>query len=130
MAGDNPPPEPSLPVALARGVRRRCPRCGGGGLFRRWIEMADDCPTCKLHFERVAGYWLGAIAVNFTVTAATFLVLLVGWTVLAWPDVPWSWLLVVGVAVTIAAPIAFHPYSRLLWVAVERRFSARPHRGA
>lgn len=125
MDGEAAPVEPTLPVALRRALVRRCPRCGGGRLLRRWVELAEDCPTCGLHFERVAGYWLGAIALNLTVTATAFLAVLIVWTALAWPDVPWTWLLVAAVAVTVVVPIVFHPYSRLLWVAVERRFSAR-----
>lgn len=47
-----PLPTPTLPrsfwEALARGVRFRCPRCGGGSLFRKWLKPREACPTCGL----------------------------------------------------------------------------------
>ena len=38
----------SLPAAMLRGVRHRCPRCGEGKLFRRWLKPVDACPHCAL----------------------------------------------------------------------------------
>ena len=34
--------------ALLRGLRFRCPRCGGSGLFRKWLKPRDACPSCAL----------------------------------------------------------------------------------
>lgn len=31
--------------SLGRGLRRRCPRCGEGGLFRGYLRL-KDCPAC------------------------------------------------------------------------------------
>lgn len=33
---------------LARGVRKRCPRCGVGGMFERGTRMRDACSHCGL----------------------------------------------------------------------------------
>jgi len=33
---------------LKRGLRRRCPQCGRGTLFRRWYSLHDRCPICDL----------------------------------------------------------------------------------
>lgn len=44
-----------VPQALARGVRRRCPRCGRGRLFERWYTLYERCPVCGLDYERAAG---------------------------------------------------------------------------
>ena len=35
-----------------RALRRRCPNCGGGGVWTSWLKMREACPTCGLHFER------------------------------------------------------------------------------
>lgn len=47
-----PPSTESLPhsfrSAVARGLRGRCPRCGDGGLFRKWLKPRDACPACAL----------------------------------------------------------------------------------
>lgn len=34
--------------ALLRGVRSRCPRCGEGHLFRKWLKPRERCPVCTL----------------------------------------------------------------------------------
>src|SRR5436309_124222 len=54
---------------LGRAVRLRCPRCGATALFRGWFSMADACALCGLRFERVQGYFVGAIYINYAVTA-------------------------------------------------------------
>ena len=46
---------PRLGVALRRGLRKRCPRCGEGRLFRRGIDTFERCSFCQLQFERDAG---------------------------------------------------------------------------
>ena len=30
------------------GIRFRCPRCGGGHLFRKWLKPRAACPACAL----------------------------------------------------------------------------------
>ena len=39
---------PTIWAAILRGIRGRCPRCGGGSLFRKWLKPRDACPTCAL----------------------------------------------------------------------------------
>ena len=34
--------------ALWRGVLCKCPRCGQGKLFRKWLKPVDKCPNCAL----------------------------------------------------------------------------------
>ncbi len=116
---------PPLGRALWRGATARCPRCGSGAIFRRWVSMVDDCPRCGMHFERSEGYWLGAMLINLAVTMGLFLVVLVLGIVLTWPDVPWTGLLIAVIAVNTIVPIVFHPVARTLWVAIERHFRSR-----
>ncbi len=33
-------------AAMSRGMRGRCPSCGKGGLFPRYLKVADHCPVC------------------------------------------------------------------------------------
>lgn len=46
-------PRPIL-QSLLRGATLRCPACGVGGMFRRYLKVADDCPHCgeALHHQR------------------------------------------------------------------------------
>lgn len=42
-------------LALLRGLRRRCPRCGEGALFVRGIKVHERCSVCGLRFQRDPG---------------------------------------------------------------------------
>jgi len=37
---------PSTGVAVWRGFRRRCPRCGRGALFASLLKLNGACPSC------------------------------------------------------------------------------------
>ncbi len=119
------PPRPSAPArpsgmrALARGCAKRCPRCGGGGLFRRWIKIAERCPTCGLPLEREEGGFLGAMSINYTVTAGVWLVVLVVWLVLDLPDVRVAPLLLTSLVVAGLVPLLFYPFSKTIWAAID-----------
>ena len=47
-----PPAKASEP--LMRGLRGRCPACGEGHMFRKFLKVADECPKCgeELHHHR------------------------------------------------------------------------------
>ena len=38
----------TLLATLWRGVLCRCPRCGEGRLFRKWLKPVDHCSVCNL----------------------------------------------------------------------------------
>ena len=40
--------------ALLRGLQGKCPSCGEGKLFSRYLKVADTCPHCheELHHHR------------------------------------------------------------------------------
>jgi uncharacterized protein (DUF983 family) len=44
MPSDNQPV--SLTEALWRGFKSRCPSCGEGRLFGRFLKVTDHCPAC------------------------------------------------------------------------------------
>ena len=115
--GDRPVP---VAVLLGRGLVRRCPVCGRGGLFRRWFTIAERCPRCGLRFERIEGHWLGALGINTIVTfVALFVVVVVG-LVLSYPDFDSIWLVLVAGAVTaVVLPLLFFGSARTLWTAVD-----------
>lgn len=51
----NPDPTRRLGAVLGRGLRCKCPRCGEGDLFRRWIHTHERCSNCRLLFQRNYG---------------------------------------------------------------------------
>lgn len=107
---------------LVRGLTRRCARCGSGKLFRRWFSMVDDCPRCGLHFEREQGYWTGALAFNMVLTGGLFAIVFVTMLVLTIPDVNVGLILAVVVPIAVLGPIVAYPFSKTVWVAVDRAF--------
>ena len=111
---------------LARGFRRRCPRCGVGDLFAGLFDIRDPCPRCGLVFEREEGYWLGAMIIAFAVIEGMFGLSFVATMLVTWPDVPWTGLLVVGLVATAVLPVLISPWTRTIWMAVDRAFLPAP----
>ncbi|HEU4355948.1 MAG TPA: DUF983 domain-containing protein, partial [Actinomycetota bacterium] len=79
--------EPGALTAFLRGLTRRCPRCGSGGLFTGWFTIRERCPRCRLRLQREEGGFLGAMTINYVVTAVIWLVVLVAWLIVDLPDV-------------------------------------------
>ena len=56
------PRNPHVRTVLWRGMRRRCPHCGQGPLFSRWITFHPRCASCGLVFLRNQGdtwaFWI------------------------------------------------------------------------
>jgi uncharacterized protein (DUF983 family) len=114
--------QPSRGQMLWRGATRRCSRCGSGKLFRKWFQMVDDCPRCGLHFEREQGYFAGALAINMIVAGGLFIVVFVVMLLLTGPDINIPLTLAVCIPIVILGPILAYPFSKTLWVAIDRAF--------
>jgi len=106
---------------LWRGARRKCPRCGGGRVFRTWFDMVDHCPTCRLRFERESDFWLGAYVVNLAVTEGLLIVALFAYVfrAISDPATPSAPVIAVALFFAVAAPLAFFPFSRTIWAAID-----------
>ena len=107
---------------LRRGFTRRCARCGSGKLFRHWFHMFEDCPRCGLHFEREQGYFAGALAINLVLVGGAFAVVFITILVLTIPDLPIAFTLAVCIPIVAIGPIIAYPFSKTIWVAVDRAF--------
>ena len=48
------PTKPDMPLAVLRGMRCRCPACGEGRLFGRFLKVEPACAACgeELHHHR------------------------------------------------------------------------------
>ena len=58
-------PLPKLRTVLARGMRRRCPQCGQGKVFKGWLKLHDRCDVCGLQFLNNQGdLWAYLVAVD------------------------------------------------------------------
>ena len=108
---------------MRRALTRRCPYCGGGGIYKGYLELRDSCPTCGVRFEREEGYFLGAYALNLVVAEILGLglaIFLIFGTALRDADLIWQEIIAVGLA--IAFPLLFFPYSRTVWIAMDLTF--------
>ncbi|MFP5371969.1 MAG: DUF983 domain-containing protein [Actinomycetes bacterium] len=63
---------------VVRGLVRRCPRCGGRGVFCRWLTMRERCPTCGVRFDRKPeeAFFLGAFVIQTALILLPLAVLL------------------------------------------------------
>ncbi len=56
------PPSPTTDTDRVARARRRCPHCGQGPVFVRWMTMHDTCSVCGLRYLRNQGdtwlYWI------------------------------------------------------------------------
>jgi uncharacterized protein (DUF983 family) len=107
---------------MARGLRRRCPRCGNGGIFDSYFKLKQRCPTCGYSFERESGYWVGAIIINMAVAEIVFFVLFIAVVLATMPDVDWVALLVVALVTNAIMPVIFYPFSKTVWMAGDLYF--------
>lgn len=117
-------PPLTVPVVFGRALRRRCPVCGGGGIFRRWLHLVERCPTCGFKFERIEGHWLGSLAVNSVASFGLLLLVLVVAFVASYPDPSVPVLLSLTVGAAIVLPPLLFPYSKTTWTAAD--LIARP----
>ncbi len=126
---------PSTGTMLWRGIRRRCPRCGGGKLFRGYFHMLPACPRCGHCFEPRAeeGFFLGALTINLGVTQTAILLgLFVYIAVLAGGQggIPMVPLMLVAGVLVVALPILFYPFARTIWAACDLALHTMdPNRG-
>jgi uncharacterized protein (DUF983 family) len=76
------PPRRDGPVtsieAVTRGLRGRCPSCGRGHMFSRFLKVADRCPVCgeELFHHRADDFpaYLVIVLVGHTVVPLALLV--------------------------------------------------------
>jgi uncharacterized protein (DUF983 family) len=120
------PAGPRRPLrVLARAAKLRCPRCGTTPLFRGWFTMHETCDRCGLRFERAQGYFVGAIYVNYGVTAS---LVLAGYLLLwRYANLTLATQFAIWLPVTLLFPLWFFRYSRSFWLALEYLINPEGH---
>src|SRR5699024_3261175 len=106
---------------LSRGVRKKCPHCGTGHLFRGWFRMIDRCRGCGLRFEREPGFFVGAYLINFAVTVILLFIGAMAFIAVKAIDHDASprTILIISVVIALLFPPFFYPYSRTIWSAFD-----------
>jgi hypothetical protein len=83
--------------------------------------MQPHCPRCGYRFEREEGFFLGAYVINLTISEMAVVAVVV---ILIIQEVrgrvgsllPW---LAAGGAVQLVLPLAFYPFSKTIWAALD-----------
>ena len=93
-------PSPSLLTGLKRGLLHRCPNCGDGRLYMRYLKVDPECEAC--------GHELGCYPADDG--PAYFTILLIGHLVVA-PLLffPWIW----EASPLVVAPLTLIPLAAL-----------------
>ncbi len=117
-----------LLLLFARAFTLRCPNCGSRALLRSWFHLEPTCPHCGLRVEREGGHFTGSMTVNLVVTQTAWVAFLVITLLSTWPNWPVTLLQWGSIVVMILVPIAFFPFSKMLWIAFDLLF--RPHRAS
>ena len=111
---------------IARAVRRRCPRCGAGGVWSSFFRTRAECPQCGLNVERgESDYFYGAYLLNFVAAELVPVIVFVVALIATWPSPPWNLLTAVTVVLAIVAPILLYPTTKALWLALDLLFRPR-----
>lgn len=106
-------------TVLARGLRKRCPRCGQRRVFDGWFKLKERCPSCSLEFAKEEGAFLGAMVLNYSVGFAAWIAGLVGILIATVPDAPMAPLMLMTLVTLVLIPLWFFPRSKTLWAAIE-----------
>ncbi len=63
---------------VVRGLMGKCPACGKGNMFRKFLKVADQCPACgeELHHHRADDFpaYLVVVIVGHIIVAALLVV--------------------------------------------------------
>jgi uncharacterized protein (DUF983 family) len=112
---------PRWATMVKRGLRKHCPRCGAGHLFRTWWRMDERCPSCGLRFEREEGYFTGVMLLNMSVVLACLFLVTMGYMLALGANEGLSvwWPIAIGGAVAIVLPILLYPFARTTWFAID-----------
>ena len=113
------PEKPGAVKVFLRGATRRCPRCGSGGVFKSWFKIRDRCPRCGLRLEREEGGFLGAMTLNYIVTAIVWVAVLVVWLIVDLPELHVAALMITSIVLAALVPLVFWPFSKTIWASVE-----------
>ncbi len=117
----------SLARLTGRALLRRCPRCGGGGIWRSFFAMKHACPTCGQVLERgeSSDFWVGAYLINLVIAELMAVAIAAVLWLATWPRISFNVLWGASMALAIIMPIVFYPFARDLWLAWDLYF--RPH---
>jgi uncharacterized protein (DUF983 family) len=108
---------------ILRALLRRCPNCGGRGIFETYTKLRAHCPTCGLRLQRgESDYFIGAYLLNLVAVELLFALLLGAVVIATYPNTPWTLLQWGAVVLVAAGAVVCYPLSKALWLAFDLIF--------
>jgi len=94
-------------VAVKRGLKRCCPRCGAGGMFTGYLKVGSRCASCGLDFEAIRS---DDVAPYFTILIVGHIVVPLLLAIEQWYSPP-AWLeMAIGLPATLLLTLALLPF--------------------
>lgn len=84
--------------------------------------MRERCPRCGYLFDREEGFFLGAYVINLAITQGLLLLFAVVPLIVVLdrrPDQSLAPILAAGLAAALLGPLAFYPFSKTIWTAID-----------
>jgi len=105
-------------VCIWRGARRRCPRCGEGRLFAKYLKLVEHCATCGEDYREIHADdmppWLTIIIVGHVLISSILSV------ELNFDPSPWAeiigWPLLGAILTVLILPISKGIVASIIWV--------------
>ncbi len=121
----------SFPRSFARGLRARCPHCGEGRLFYRYLKVEPACPSCGHDLDRYPSDDGPAYFTVLIVGHAVIVPFLILFAPRIWKASPWvlvpAALSAVGTITLVALPIVKGAVIGVLYALDINRGDARFH---
>ena len=114
---------PSAAKMIVRAMLRRCPNCGGRGIFAGYTALRERCPTCGLRLQRgESDYFIGAYLLNLVAVELLFAIVLATIIIATYPDTPWVLVQWGGLLLMLAGAVLCYPFAKALWLAADLIF--------
>lgn len=107
-------------------LRRRCPHCCQGNVFRSLWHMNEDCPVCGVHFEREQGYWMMSVFMGYVIYGV---ILAPAALILYFQNVPGVVMLAILAGITLLLALPVFLYARVIWLHIDERLDPRKDDG-
>jgi uncharacterized protein (DUF983 family) len=103
----------SASTLIRRALKRRCPVCGSGEIFKSHFRMNKTCPVCQVTFWKDPGESLGAMYLDYAVAVGLFIAI---WLILSYATkLSEFWQFVLLATVTSISIPLFYPLTRSFW---------------
>jgi len=108
---------------IVRALLRRCPNCGGRGIFAGYTALREQCPHCGLRLQRgESDYFIGAYLLNLVAVEILFALVLATIIIATYPHTPWALVQWGGLVLMLSGAVLCYPFAKSIWLAADLIF--------